>query len=135
MHTIPKAILLVDDNPDDLAAGQRALDELEHVQVTAVDNPYAAMDACQDYRYDLIILDIYLPELSGPKIVSLLSSYGSNGNHRFLFVSGDVDSKLVHYVREQGADVVEKPLRPAHIRAALAGRGQAFEVRPTEHTS
>ncbi|WP_420550998.1 response regulator [Litorivicinus lipolyticus] len=132
MHTIPKAILLVDDNPDDLAAGQRALAQLEGVQVTSVDNPYAAMDACQDYRYDLIILDIYLPELSGPKIVSLLSSYGSEGNHCFLFVSGNAESKLVRHVRKQGAEVIEKPLRPEHIRAALAGSGHSFEIRQTE---
>ena len=132
--TQQKNVLVVDDNHDDLVAIQRMLRTLPNLDVAVVDNPYDAIDACQDYRFDMVVLDVMLPELFGPKVASLLSSYQANGAQHVLFVTGQPQSKLLNYLARNGISVAEKPLSAAAMHAALDVVGAQFEPRSIAFT-
>ncbi len=132
--TQQRKVLVVDDNHDDLIATQRMLRTLPNLDVAMVDNPFDAIDACQDCRFDMVVLDVMLPELSGPKVASLMSSYKANGARHVLFVTGQPQSKLLNYLARNGISVAEKPLSAAAMNAALNGVGAQFEPQNVTFT-
>jgi PAS domain S-box-containing protein len=57
-------ILLVEDNPDGQVLGRRILEKAGYV-VDIVENGMRAVEAYRRYRYDLILMDIQMPEMDG----------------------------------------------------------------------
>lgn len=68
-----KKILIVDDLIEDLTQTQKIL-ETEKYKVIAVTNGASALDAIQGNNFDLIIIDIQMPTLSGYDLMRLLRS-------------------------------------------------------------
>ena len=57
-------ILCVDDNPANLLLVQTLLEDMG-AQVQAVDNGHAALKAIQENRFDLVLMDVQMPEMDG----------------------------------------------------------------------
>lgn len=62
-------VLIVEDNPDIGVLYQRALFSHEH---TIVKNAEAALELLKEKRYDLIILDMHLPNKSGIEVLKYI---------------------------------------------------------------
>ncbi|MCW2270192.1 Signal transduction histidine-protein kinase BarA [compost metagenome] len=60
---LPK-VLCVDDNPANLLLVQTLLEDLG-AEVLAVDSGYAAVQAVQDERFDLVLMDVQMPGMDG----------------------------------------------------------------------
>lgn len=58
-------ILIVDDEALALSRLKRMLDTLGYDDVTEADNPSDALEAVKDTPFDLVLLDINMPEMSG----------------------------------------------------------------------
>ena len=57
-------VLLADDNRVNRLVCQRMLESLGY-EVCAVDNGRAAVDACADDRFDVVLMDVQMPEMDG----------------------------------------------------------------------
>ncbi|WP_136474971.1 response regulator [Pseudomonas sp. DG56-2] len=57
-------VLCVDDNPANLLLVQTLLEDLG-AEVLAVDSGYAAVQAVQDERFDLVLMDVQMPGMDG----------------------------------------------------------------------
>jgi DNA-binding response OmpR family regulator len=68
-------ILLVEDNLE-LAAGIRFNLELEGDEVRTVEDGGAALDAAREFRPDLVILDLMLPNMDGFQVLHALRGEG-----------------------------------------------------------
>ena len=65
-------VLIVDDD-DDIRLGLRhMLEQLEELDITGVGDGQAALDAMERSRFDLLLLDINLPLVSGDAILTLI---------------------------------------------------------------
>ncbi len=60
----PPRLLCVDDNPANLLLVKTLLSDLG-AQVTAVDSGYAALEAVQRERFDLVFMDVQMPGMDG----------------------------------------------------------------------
>ena len=68
---LPK-VLIVDDD-DDIRLGLRhMLEQLEELDITEAGDGQAALDAMEQSRFDLLLLDINLPLVSGDAILTLI---------------------------------------------------------------
>lgn len=108
--TRPK-ILVVDDTPANLVAMRRLLMKMDCDIVEAGDGN-AALSACLDHEFALILLDVQMPEMDGFEVASLLSESSECHRAPIIFVTAaykDDLNRLNGY--EVGAvDYIAKPI-------------------------
>lgn len=118
-----KSVLIVEDEPD-LA---QILAEIVQPLVQHVDVAQNGLDALRlasSGRYDLIVSDVRMPDLDGPRLIARLRENPSFGG-QVLFVTGDT---LHHHLGTAlaGYPMIEKPFDPVEVEtvvdALLRGR-------------
>ncbi len=107
-------ILVVDDEPD-IRASVRDILEDENFGVSTAENAVSARQALRDRRPDLILLDIWMPDLDG---ISLLKEWneGSGPACPVIMMSGHGTVETAVEATRLGAyDFLEKPLSLAKL--------------------
>jgi two-component system, LytTR family, response regulator len=111
-------VLIVDDEP----LSQRALSDvlsgrtdIEHFDV-AGDAP-RALDRIRLHRYDVLLLDIHMPEISGLELVELLQRMGA-AIPAVIFITAYQDHALKAF-EMKALDYILKPFEPARVHEAL----------------
>ncbi|MDD2046694.1 ATP-binding protein [Pseudomonas putida] len=79
-------------------------------------------ELCSQRRFDLILLDVHLPGISGVELCrQIRNSPGSNRHTRILALTASVQPALVQSFLEAGMEgVLAKPLKLENLRQALA---------------
>lgn len=80
-------ILVVDDEPLMGAALRRAL---KGNDVTVVEGGGAALSAIHGTDYDLVICDVMMPDMSGPRLYDVVRKSHPAMAERFVFITGGV---------------------------------------------
>jgi DNA-binding response OmpR family regulator len=140
-------ILIVEDEPLIVDVLQIALRREGFTDVAAVPTARPAMAASADQSFDLAILDIGLPDVSGLEVAVALRRQNADISILFLTARDSNADKLMGF-GVGGDDYVTKPFDPleivARVRALLrraTAKGQSanprydfghFEVRPDE---
>ncbi|MFA5258401.1 MAG: response regulator transcription factor [Opitutales bacterium] len=105
----PKRILVVDDEPDVTELVSYRLRK-EGYEVEVINNPLLIMGKATEFRPDLFILDIMMPELDGIKICRMLRADKNMSNSPVVFLTarGGSDDRIKGL--ESGADdYIAKP--------------------------
>jgi len=101
----------------------------EGYRVTTARNGLEALTLVEDQGLepDLLITDVIMPGLGGPKLAQRLREI--RPGLRVLFASGYTDDALLHRgALEEGVDLLEKPFSP---RTLLARVAQALQRGPS----
>ena len=110
------ALLLVDDDRLALATMTEGLRAMGY-GVAAADSPAGALERAAAQAFDLAILDIRMPGLSGMELAHLLER--RHGLHSlFLSAYGERD-EVVEAVRQGGLGYLVKPVDPARLMPAI----------------
>lgn len=83
-------------------------------EVTSFDNGADALEALQQEHFDLAILDIWMPRMSGLEVLSHLRN-AEHGTRIIIMTSDDTTETLLGAVREQAYDYIAKPFPPQAI--------------------
>jgi CheY-like chemotaxis protein len=114
-----KRILVIDDEPGIAGVLTEVLQLDGHI-VEAVGNGVAALDKLQARRYDLILSDIRMPELSGPDFYREVERQHPTLVRHVLFLTGDLMSAETKCFLEQTAvPYLSKPFTLETIRQAV----------------
>jgi CheY-like chemotaxis protein len=110
-------ILLVEDQAPVRAIVVRTLERAGYAVLSA-GTPSLAVDIFEQHAADiaLVVSDIVMPEMSGPKLVERLTA--RRPDVRVLFISGYSDGK--GSALPTGARLLEKPFAPSALVAAVA---------------
>ncbi len=107
------------------------------VQVAA--NGHAGMKLATQEKFDLITLDVDLPDVNGFEICRELKQRHISYRTPIVFVSGRTDEESRHRARELGAaDFIEKPFQADDLISRISSciKTQAHtESRLTQHGS
>lgn len=119
-------VLLVEDDLDLVSRITKWL-TLERYSVESAATGQEALDLLRDVKYDFIILDWHLPELSGIEVCKYYRSSG--GNTPILMLTGKSDIADKEAGLDAGADdYLTKPFHPRELTARLRALGR----RPSE---
>jgi len=113
-------ILVVDDEPDIRNLLQEILED-EGFSVSVAENGQAARDSIRLRRPDLILLDIWMPDIDG---VALLKEWKENESldSTVIMISGHgTVETAVEAIRIGAYDFIEKPLSIAKLLLQLTG--------------
>jgi signal transduction histidine kinase/ActR/RegA family two-component response regulator len=115
-------ILLAEDNPVNQKLAVRVIERAGH-SVTAVDNGREALNRYARERFDLVLMDISMPEMNGLEATAVFRSLYRGGDHVPIIamtahaLTGDREMCI-----NAGMDgYVSKPIRPEELFAEIEG--------------
>lgn len=123
-HQEPFRVFLVDDSRAQSMLIERILNQA--TLMTQVSNdPIAALNQLDDFNPDLIILDMYMPECSGPELATMIRQCERYVSVPIIYLSGEEDlDKQLHAMRQGAEDFLTKPVQPHHLVTTVRNRVQ-----------
>ncbi|NLC56551.1 MAG: response regulator [Armatimonadetes bacterium] len=114
----PCRVLLVDDEEDACLVLGDVL-ECSGCEVRSVSDPLAAVREGNAERYDLVLLDIRMPRMSG---IEVLRRIRDRGHGAIVMLTGYVDEELEAEARREGAaEVLHKPVDLEYLLQRIDG--------------
>jgi CheY-like chemotaxis protein len=117
---VVKKILLVDDEADILTSVKMLL-ESEGYEVKTVDNGKDALKLLEKEKFDLILLDIMMPEMSGNELAEKIRKNPKTKNQKLAFLSvvslGEQGKAQLDKIKP--VDYIQKPFKNADFRIRI----------------
>ena len=89
----------------------------------------SALALVQSFRPDLILVDLYMPDIDGMAFTARVRDMPGTVLMPIVFISGEQDLATRVVAINVGADdFLIKPVRPAHLIDVVVGRGFAFGI-------
>jgi excisionase family DNA binding protein len=105
-----RKVLLVDDDPDLVEMMTKVLEDDGRFEVRVAHNGFDAGMMVKEYRPDLIVLDVMLPDINGKEVCQRVRADSTLEGVKVVCISGMVEEDKVHELREAGADdFLQKP--------------------------
>ena len=105
-----RKVLIVDDEVDIVEMIGKALEDDGRFEVKIAANGFDAGMMVKEYRPDLIILDVMLPDINGKEVCHRVRSDNSLEDVRIICISGMVEEDKIHELKLAGADdFIHKP--------------------------
>lgn len=111
--------LIVDDNPVNVIAGGMMLRNYG-VLVEAAASGREAVDMVMSKEYDLVFMDIMMPEMDGVQTTKLIHSIEHKEQQVIIAISGAMVEGMESYMKEgEFSDLLEKPIEVEKLGACL----------------
>ena len=117
-------ILLVDDEP--LALQAHAI-HLRHagMEVRTLADPMQTLEEVKRFEPDVLVLDVYMPQASGPEVAAALRESNISPHLAIVFLSAETDmTQQLVALNLGGDDFLIKPVQPPHLVAAITARAR-----------
>jgi excisionase family DNA binding protein len=99
-----RKVLLVDDDADLLKLMTDVLEEDGRFEVRVASNGFDAGMMVKEYRPDMIVLDVMLPDINGREVCHRVRADTTLEDVRILCISGMIEEDKVQELRLSGAD-------------------------------
>ena len=105
-----KKLLIVDDDQDLVDLMSDAFQRDGRFELRTANNGFDAGMQVKEFRPDIVVLDVMLPDLNGKLVCQHVRSDRSLDSVKFLCISGMVEPSKVTELKESGAnDFLQKP--------------------------
>ncbi len=105
-----RKVLVVDDDEDLVELICDALERHGRLEVRSVNNGFGAGMLIKEFRPDLIVLDVMLPDINGKEVCTLVRSQRTMDDVRIICISGMVEADKIQQLHDAGAnDFMKKP--------------------------
>ena len=119
MQARPGHILVVDDDELNRSLLTKNLEHAGH-RTSAADNGFAALQALESDRPDVVLLDIEMPGIDGIEVLERLKADDDLRHIPVIMISGVDDTDAIVRCLGAGADdFLPKPFDPAILRARI----------------
>ena len=128
----PSAILIVDDNAANRDVLARRLARDGH-RISTAENGAAALALCETKVFDLILLDLIMPEISGFEVLTRLKAAEGTRYIPVIVISAldELDS-VVRCIEAGAEDYLTKPFDPVLLRARINASLERKHLRDRE---
>lgn len=105
-----KKIMIVDDELEILDVLERFLSRNDLFDIETYSNPVTALEKAKNFRYDLILSDIMMPQVSGLEILEAIKS--TNNSAKVALMTAYSNKNKVEKSNELNVDLyIEKPFQ------------------------
>ena len=120
----PYRVMIVDDEPLVLEAHGAVL-RRAGMQVLALSAPLDVFERLPEFRPDVLVLDVYMPDCTGAELAAILREQDEYAHLPILFLSSETDfHKQLLALDLGGDDFLVKPVSPAHLTSAVLARAR-----------
>jgi PAS domain S-box-containing protein len=126
MPAVPFRVLLVDDDPVHLVAHSLILRQAGMI-VREVGDPLKVPEVLEEFAAEILVLDLYMPECSGPELATLLRDDERYAQVPIVYLSveGSVSEQL-SALNRGGDHFLTKPVDPRNLVAAVSLHARRF---------
>jgi putative two-component system response regulator len=110
-------LLVVDDEPDNLRLLERILERGGFDQVETLQDPTATVATYGEWRPDLVLMDLHMPQLSGFEVIAQLREAYGDACAPVIVLTGDGDRDVRQ--RALGGMARDFVLKPFDVREVL----------------
>ena len=104
-------ILIIDDEPANILLFTRMLEAKGYENITTTLDPCETALLQQKHEFDLILLDINMPEMNGYEVLKQLQGSNSFKNTQVIATSGDIEPNYIKKALDAGfVDYITKPM-------------------------
>lgn len=130
--SLPSRILVVDDNASNRDLLKRRLERQGHAVVLA-ENGSSALAIVKQTQFDLVLLDLLMPDISGFDVLSILKSDLSLRDIPVIMISAlnEIDT-IVRCIEAGAEDYLAKPFEPVLLRARIGSSLEKKRLRDRE---
>ncbi len=123
---VPYRVLLVDDDQT-LLALHAAMLRSAGMEVRSLSDPMRILDLLDQFEPDVLVLDVYMPQIQGPEIAAVVCSRATQQGRDLpmLFLSAETDvSQQMRILGSGGDDFLTKPVHKDLFVAAVTARAR-----------
>jgi len=124
--SVQKRILLVDDDRTLQSLLAEQLEAAREFVTTCVNTASAAIDIAQRESYDLILLDVGLPDMDGRELCRELRRIGIRAPV-IMLTAADTDADTIHGLEAGANDYIAKPFKMGVLIARARAQLRQFE--------
>ncbi len=128
-----RKVLLVDDDKELVELMMKVLEEDGRFEVRVAENGFDAGMMVKEYRPDLIVLDVMLPDINGKEVCHRVRSDSSLEDVRILCISGMIEEDKIQELRLSGAD--DFLHKPFDIEELIDRMCSLLEIEPASTTA
>ncbi len=111
-------LLIVDDQAANVLLLERLLRSAGYLSITSTQNPHEVCELHRKNHYDLILLDLQMPDLNGFQVMEGLKEIETEGYLPVLVITAQPDEKL-RALKAGAKDFVSKPFDLAEVLARV----------------
>ncbi|MES9992331.1 MAG: EAL domain-containing protein [Candidatus Thiodiazotropha sp.] len=115
-------VLIVEDDPAQADFADAILSKA-NFECRSVIDPLQVMDVLHEFKPDLILMDLYMPEASGTELTTVIREDNNFVDIPIVFLSGEQDlDKQLSALSFGGEDFLSKPIAPKHLITTVTNR-------------
>ncbi len=124
----PFRVLIVDDEPA-LARLYAMILNQANMETREVTDPLQVMAPLVDFRPDLILMDVYMPDCNGSEIAAVIRQQEAYVGIPIMFLSSESDTvKQLEAMRLGGDEFLQKPVEPRYLVSSVLTRATRARV-------
>ncbi len=124
----PYRILVVDDEPD-VARHHALVLRDAGLEVEVVTQPMTALNAVAEYKPELILMDLYMPECTGLELARVIRQQEAYLSMPIVYLSAETNmEKQFDALRFGGDDFLTKPIHDDYLISSVIARAQRFRL-------
>ena len=128
-----RKVLLVDDDVELVELMTKVLEEDGRFEVRVANNGFDAGMMVKEYRPDLIVLDVMLPDINGKEVCHRVRADSTLEDVRILCISGMIEDDKIQELKLSGADdFLHKPFEIEQLIDRMCG---LLEIESMDTTS
>ncbi len=125
---VPLRILIVDDEAE-IAAYHSIILQEAGMLTRQLSDPSNVLAELQDFRADLVLMDMYMPQCNGQELAKLIRQVPDYLGLPIVYLSGETDRKKQFSAMRIGAEgFLTKPVVPEDLVAAVAIRAERMRA-------
>jgi len=126
----PQQVLLAEDNPVNRKVVIKLLEKFGHT-VTAVENGKMALEALQKQGFNMILMDVQMPEMDGNEATQRIRVMESSEHHTpIIAMTAQTFTSEIQMLYASGMDAyLSKPVRPQELFDAIEQWSLPFPVK------
>jgi excisionase family DNA binding protein len=126
-----RKILVVDDDEDLVELIVDQLQRDGRFEVRSVNNGFGAGMMIKEFRPDLVVLDVMLPDINGIEVCKRVRDDKTMDDVRVICISGMVEEDKIQQLRDAGANDFMK--KPFDVEALIGRICQLLDVETVPH--
>lgn len=127
----PYRILIVDDSSS-MAEYYSTILEKAGMQTSVITNPSYINQALITFNPELILMDIYMPNISGLELAAVLRQQAAYASIPIVFLSSEEEkTKQLEAMSIGGDDFITKPISPEYLIWSIKNRVERYRVLKT----
>ena len=111
-------ILIVDDQPVNVALLTQLLNEAGYTRVSSTTRPAEVATLNREHRYDLILLDLNMPVMNGFEVMDMLKADDAGGYLSVIALTAEPGHKL-QALQSGAKDFLSKPFDLAEVKTRI----------------